>query len=348
MRLKRLLTIASIPWLLLATQSDMQKAQLLEKEGKYKEAMLLYKKIALKNSPDIKTQENKIEKKQSLVLEDTLENKKDEAFIFDDIKKSFYDKHLDKIDDNETRDTVKEMISSNFGLSPYKMNYILPVTYDVNKKNDRKEFETKFQISFEKPLLHNLFGLDGVLSAAYTQTSWWQTFAHSSPFRETNYQPEIFLTFPNDNKNSRLKASKISLIHESNGEDDKSRSWNRVYAEAYYQFNNLFLVPKVWYRIPEDKADDDNPDIDKYLGYGDLTFIYPYKKHNFEVKLRNNLRFNKNNKGAIEINWSFPLPSSIATFGNYGFVQIFSGYGESLIDYDKEIHKIGLGIAFSR
>lgn len=79
-----------------------------------------------------------------------------------------------------------------------------------------------------------------------------------------------------------------------------------------------------------------------------MTFLYAYKKHTFELLLRNNLRLNSQNKGSAELNWTFPLPEFLSTNNSYGMLQIFSGYGNSLIDYDREIHKIGLGIAFSR
>lgn len=147
----------------------------------------------------------------------------------------------------------------------------------------------------------------------------------------------------------RLKAFKFSILHESNGRNEEnSRSWNRIYAQAFFQLSNLFVSPKVWYRIPEKSEDDDNPDIDKYYGYGDLTFLYAYKKHTFELNLRNNLRFNANNKGAVEFNWAFPLPEFLSTRNSYGLVNIFSGYGNNLIDYNHEVNKIGFGIAFSR
>jgi len=124
--------------------------------------------------------------------------------------------------------------------------------------------------------------------------------------------PEIFLQFPY-NKNKLLKGFKISLIHESNGRNK-----------------------------------DDNPDIYKYYGYGDLSLFYPYKKHTFELRIRNNIKFNSQNKGATELNWTFPLPELLSTSNSYGFLKIFSGYGESLIDYNRENNKIGIGIAFSR
>ncbi len=64
--------------------------------------------------------------------------------------------------------------------------------------------------------------------------------------------------------------------------------------------------------------------------------------------IRNNLEFNETNKGAAELNWTFPLPEFLSSENSYGLIQIFSGYGNSLIDYDQEINKIGFGVAFSR
>ncbi len=315
-----------------------QNALLLEKKGQYKEAMFLYKKAL----------NLKLKNKEDLYLLDLSKNENHEVETFSKMKNDFYLKRINKIDDKETNNTLKQMITGNFGLYPYKKNYLVPISHDTKKKKDRKQEETYFQFSIEKPISYNFFGLDESISTAYTQKSFWQTNEDSSPFRETNYSPEIFALFPYKNSET-IKGYKVSLIHESNGRNNQnSRSWNRVYLESYLQLSKIFIIPRVWYRIPEETSKDDNPDIYNYYGYGDLRFLYPYKKHTFELKLRNNFKFNKDNKGAAQLDWTFPLPNFISTSNSFGFIQIFSGYGESLIDYDKEIHKIGLGITFSR
>jgi len=314
-----------------------EQAQEQEKNGNFKDAMFLYKKAA----------SLKISKEDKYII-DLSKNQEHKVQIYTKMKSDFYQNTINKIDDKETDSSLKQIITGDFGLYPYKKNYILPATYDLNKTKDRSAFETNFQISIEKPISYNFFKLGESISASYTQKSFWQTDSDSSPFRETNYQPEIFVQFPYENSKT-IKGFKVSLLHESNGRDNEySRSWNRVYLESYLQFSELFVIPRVWYRIPEEESDDDNPDINEFYGYGDLTFLYPYKKHTFELMLRNNMRFNSQNKGAAELNWTFPLPEFFATPNSYGFLQIFSGYGNSLIDYDRESHKIGLGIAFSR
>lgn len=313
------------------------EAQNLEKDGKYKEAMLLYKKAANLN----------MQESDKYIL-DLAKDDEHKVSTFTTMKKDFYKNQIEKLGDKETDESLKQIIVGDFSLYPYKKNYLLPVTYDLNKTEDRNQLETSFQISVEKPISYNFFGLNESISAAYTQKSFWQTSNDSSPFRETNYMPEIFIQFPYKN-NKYLKGYKVSLLHESNGRNNNfSKSWNRVYAEAYIQSSNLFIIPRVWYRIPEKEEDDDNPDIDKYYGYGDLSLFYAHKKHTFELILRNNLRLNSENKGSAEFNWAFPLPSFLSTNNSYGLFQVFSGYGNSLIDYDREVNKIGLGITFSR
>lgn len=313
------------------------EAQNFENEGNYKEAMLLYKKIANQN----------ITKEDKYII-DLSKNDEHKIKSFTNMKKDFYEKQIDKVNDEETDESLKQIITGDFALYPYKKNYLLPVTYDLNKSEEKNSFETTFQISIEKPISYNFFGLNESISAAYTQRSFWQTSKHSLPFRETNYEPEIFIQLPYKST-SILKGYKIAFNHVSNGKDDNSsRSWNRVYLENYFQLSNLFIIPKIWYRIPENNSDDDNPDIEKYYGNGDLTFLYAYGKHTFELGLRNNLKFNENNKGSAEFNWTFPLPDFLYINNTYGIFQIFSGYGNNLIDYDTEVHKIGLGIAFSR
>ena len=299
--------------------------------------MLLYKRIA----------SSSLSKEDKYIL-DLSKNEEHKIETYSTMKKDFYQKQIDKVKDKETDENLEQLITKDFSLYPYKKNYLLPITYTSHQIDERNKLETAFQISLEKPISYNFFRLDESISAAYTQKSFWQTSKHSSPFRETNYEPEVFIQFPYK-ENTLLKAYKLSLLHSSNGKNDEnSRSWNRIYLEGYFQFSNLFFIPKIWLRLPETSSDDDNPNIQEYYGSGDLTFLYAYKKHTFELMLRNNLKLDEQNKGAAELNWTFPLPEIFSTTNTYGLLQIFSGYGNNLIDYDKEIHKIGLGIAFSR
>ncbi len=79
-----------------------------------------------------------------------------------------------------------------------------------------------------------------------------------------------------------------------------------------------------------------------------IKFIYANKKQLLELTLRDNLKFNDNNKGSVEFDWTFPLPKLFYSTNTYGLFQLFSGYGNSLIDYDREVNKVGLGVTLSR
>ncbi|NLY03924.1 MAG: phospholipase A [Campylobacter sp.] len=217
--------------------------------------------------------------------------------------------------------------------------------YDFSKKeerfgDERKDQEVKFQFSFQKPLFDDLLGLDETWSFGYTQTSFWQIQVDSLPFRTTDYQPEFFVTIPT-NDIWKLDYIRVGLNHQSNGEGGlKSRSWNRAYLETTFSLGNLRITPTVWHSFI---FDDENKDIRQYMGYGDLKFSYDIADHHLVALWRNNLRFDNQNRGAIELNYYFPLP-----FGDgiYGYLQYFNGYGESLYDYNKQVNKVMLGISF--
>jgi len=247
--------------------------------------------------------------------------------------------------DPKTLASMERMITKVFDISPYKSNYLLPFTYNAVSLDERNAFESKFQISFQKNLMNNFLGLNETLALAYTQTSWWQTGEKSTPFRESNYQPELFMVMPHFEKESFIKAYQFGLLHESNGHDlPHSRSWNRIYAKAYLQAGEVIIAPRIWYRIPENSIDDDNPDIEEYFGYGDLELVYPWGAHTFRVLGRHNMQFNKESRGAVMLDWTFPLWDE----NLFGYIQLFSGYGESLIDYNKRSDRIGIGFALSR
>lgn len=120
-----------------------------------------------------------------------------------------------------------------------------------------------------------------------------------------------------------------------------SRSWDRIFAEGIYSYENFIMALKAWYRIPEKFEKDDNPDITHYLGYGELTLAYLWDKHLFGITLRNNLK--EDNKGSILLDYSYPIYKNL-----YLYLQFFNGYGESLQDYNHSINRFGIGILFNR
>ncbi|MDY0291196.1 MAG: phospholipase A [Desulfuromonadaceae bacterium] len=254
------------------------------------------------------------------------------------------------------RKSEKALGCNPFNLIAHRENYILPVSYNSNPNgkpfgvsNSKVDnVEVKFQFSFKFPVWRSVVS-DIDLWAAYTNLSFWQAYneSYSSPFRDTSHEPELFLSKSNDLQifGFTNTENRIGAVHQSNGKDgDQSRSWNRIYLQMVFERDNLILAFKPWYRIPEsdkngaaDPTGDDNPDIDAYLGYGEIRALYKWEDHTFTLLLRNNLRTG-DNRGAVELGWIFPITTCIN-----GYLQYFNGYGESLIDYDSSVNRIGLG-----
>ena len=248
-----------------------------------------------------------------------------------------------------------------FTILPHRPNYVI-FSYNTKDPNtapyeetfpdeefDFDNLETKFQISVKVPLAYDLFGDNGDLYFAYTNRSFWQSFNNdiSSPFRDTNHEPEVWLSFTNDWEIWGLKNSlnRIGISHQSNGRAGPlSRSWNRIYADFIFEHKDLYFSFKPWWRIPEDDDDDDNPDITDYMGNFELLGVYKLPRNQtLGLMLRNNLDFSGGeNRGAVQVDYSFPITGNLR-----GYLQWFHGYGESLIDYDEKVNALGAGIQIS-
>ena len=201
--------------------------------------------------------------------------------------------------------------------------------------------ELNFQLGFKMKFLENPLNIPADLWFGYTQQSFWQAGNReaSSPFRETNYQPELMAVVPLNFSLLGMKARfvNIGLLHQSNGQASTlSRSWNRVYAQLGMERKDFTLVARVWQRLNEPAAEDDNPDIADYMGRGDLVATYRWEGHEFSLLTRYNF---PTNKGAAQLGWAFPVSDKVK-----GYVQFFSGYGHSLIDYNHSQNTLGLGV----
>jgi phospholipase A1 len=246
-----------------------------------------------------------------------------------------------------------------FDVRPHKPTYILPARY-TDRVNQRPTSptqtlpgdvgdildatEAKFQISFKFKLADMTDTIGASLWAGYTQQSQWQVYNAeiSRPFRETNYEPELMLAWHPDKSwgGWRWRLFNVGLVHQSNGRADPlSRSWNRVYAQFGVERGDFMVLVRPWYRIRENAADDNNPDITNYLGRGDLTLAWRTGNHVLSSTARLNL---SSGNGSIQGTWGFPLFRRVN-----GYLQVFSGYGESMIDYNHYQNTIGIGFSIA-
>ncbi len=256
----------------------------------------------------------------------------------------------------ERRQLERESDRNPFSITAYRRNYLLPVSY--NTSPNRNAFrnlstehgpdnaELKFQFSAKVNLADGLFGDTGDLYFAYTQRSWWQAYNTdaSSPFRETNYEPEIFLSFDNA---WRLLGwtnvrNRLAVNHLSNGRSEPlSRSWNRLYLESLFQRGDWAFSLAPHWRIPESKSEDDNPDIDRFMGYGDIT-VARRLGGDSELSLLWRGNPSAGNMGT-QLDYSWPIfDSNIRAHAQY-----YYGYGESMIDYNHRNHRLSLGFSLN-
>lgn len=178
------------------------------------------------------------------------------------------------------------------------------------------------------------------LWAAYTQQSYWQVFngGLSRPFRNTDHLPELIYVYPTT---LRLpggwlwRYSGLGLAHQSNGQSDPlSRSWNRAYVMAGFEHGDrLNLQLRLWQRLHERRDKDNNPDLTRYLGRGDLTL-------GWNIDSRNTLRTTYSGiggrRGSGRIEWTRSVGDGWGnSFSSLRFyTAVFHGYGDSLLDYN--------------
>lgn len=268
------------------------------------------------------------------------------------------------IPDVKAKDSMQKWLDGKFGLQPHYVNYLLPLGYTEQDyksyvpSDEYGDIEAQLQVSLKINIGNDLFGLGEKYYLSYSQRSFWQIYENSSPFRETNYNPEMFIVFPTSDHIEAFNMRSVTLAysHLSNGQgqthddtlytyayedpDNRSRGIDNFYLNFRFQHDTLITDFKVWTPPIEDKDKSDNPDIMDYLGYTKLKFTYFWGENMFTIMGRGNP---KTRKGAVEASYSYPLVN-----GTFLYAKVFSGYGESLIDYNNQITKFSIGFSFSR
>lgn len=258
-----------------------------------------------------------------------------------------------------TKRRLSEVLTEKnpFVITPHRLNYALFGYYapgihqqpfeeqnpdqTLHYENTELQFQLSFKIPLAKQVLYDTFDI----YAAYTNRSFWQFFddKDSIPFRETNHEPEIWAEFHADMDffDYNLHKVIIGLNHQSNGQSGTlSRGWNRLFVQGLMQRKEGYLSFKTWQRFEEADEFDNSFDYAKYLGDYEIEAGYQYDKHTAGVTLRN--RYLLNEYGSVQLDYTYPLTKKIK-----GYVQLFHGYGDSLIDMQHHTSKFGIGIVLA-
>ena len=227
---------------------------------------------------------------------------------------------------------------------------------------DYRHAETKIQLSVRTKIAKGLFKSGNFdqddqdsLWFGYSQQSYWQLFSShlSRPFRTTDHEPELVYVYPHQialpgGWNYRLSG--LGLVHQSNGQSDPlSRSWNRTYLmgaaeKVLSPESSLRLQGRIWNRLRESAVNDNNPDIENFVGRAELTGTWQMNKTNtLGVTLRHSLH--RQAKGSTRIDWMMAPTASPNYTGLRYHVQLFNGYGDSLLDYNKRRNVLSIGLS---
>jgi outer membrane phospholipase A len=227
--------------------------------------------------------------------------------------------------------------------------------YFLMGKNSEHGTDSRFQLSFKYrpfdpegsiaeflPSLSNLY-------LAYTQTTLWDIGNHSSPFRDTSYRPSVFYRWIGSGRNILPAEWRFGIEHESNGQGEPvSRSLNTVFVRPTWNFDLpngrlLSLSPKI-----QDYLDKSgNSDIQRYRGYIDWQFRYGREDG---LVLGGLYRLGTAGYSSSQLDISYPISDRIfARTGAFVHMQLLSGYGETLLDFNKKSDaQIRLGFSIAR
>lgn len=261
-----------------------------------------------------------------------------------------------ELDDDLKRGTFKFMT--------YKPNFLLPLhfTERINRHPSSptresvllqgyERTEAKMQLSIRTKVAQSVLLPGADVWFGYTQQSMWQFWnkSGSAPFRNTDYEPELIYMVPTPSSLQALpfgwrwRYGQLALVHQSNGQAKPlSRSWNRVDAGVGFEHGEVTLTARALKRLAENGSDDDNPDLTGYRGRGELQLNWSPGSATASLMYRST--FKQFGRGATQLDLTYPVRRDEPQ-GLRWYVQVFSGFGETLTDYNFRQTSLGVGLA---
>lgn len=218
--------------------------------------------------------------------------------------------------------------------------------------------ETSIQLSVRTKIAKGLLTRDSLardsLWFGYSQLSHWQFFNSglSRPFRTTDHEPELTYIYPAQADlplGWQLRFVGVTAVHQSNGQSlPLSRSWNRTVLTAGIEHGaRLRVTGRVWKRMPEAAENDDNPDLSDFVGRGELAGSWDMNRNNtLGVTVRHSMK--AAGRGSVRLEWFKSLGDEGQALGKNSLrlhVQLFSGYGDTLVDYNRHRTKLSMGLS---
>lgn len=260
---------------------------------------------------------------------------------------------------DEFWELTPERKRGTFNFTGYRPNYFFPLhlTSRLNRQPNTpapghggtlpayRHAEAKLQISVRTKLAEGLLLPDADLWFAYTQQSLWQIYSGSisRPFRATDHEPELIYIVPTPFDlplGFKAKMAGLALAHQSNGQAlPFSRSWNRVYGMVGIENGNLALTTRYNWRIHESDGQDDNPDFTRYRGRTELLALWSPGFYTLSALAKTNF----DRRGSLQLDLTVPVRRKDPK-GLRWYAQLFSGYGETLIDYNFRQTSFGAGV----
>jgi outer membrane phospholipase A len=195
------------------------------------------------------------------------------------------------------------------------------------------------------PLTHLYF--------AYTQTSFWDLLTKDPYFYDTSYKPSGFLYYPDLYQNGFFQLDlQVGAEHESNGRGGTlERSMNTGYLQPTATVDlpydlQLSLQPRAWFYV---YVGANNPNMDDYHGYADLraalTWLDPKSIEKVQASMRFTLGDDGSHAGLLyDLRFNLAGLPVLHKFNPAIQVQYFTGYGQTLLQYNQISHAFRAGV----
>lgn len=225
-------------------------------------------------------------------------------------------------------------------VQPSALGFHEPMYFLVGGKDPisaRFQFSFRYRIFDDQGVVAETLPVASGLYFGFTQTSLWDLESESKPFRDSSFRPSLFYRWALEDPDRRGSLALYGgYEHESNGkEDTPSRSIDTLFvrADARLRLDEagtyLGIAPKAWTYLDR----EDNPDIARYRGYAELGLRLG---RDDALMFSSLIRRGTGGKVGTQYDLSYPIRRSVFSgVGAFIHLQAFKGYGETLLEYDR-------------